>query len=316
MKLLVTVRWDSTRLAEVRDAFPQVEFVEAFDEETQVREVADAEVVFGHLDRAPFLAAKKLKWIQCHGAGVDFITHVPELPASDVILTNTRGAHAKTIAEHTIGMLIALSRGFHDLFRAQDRREWLRPFSRPAVGLSGRTLGIVGLGNIGRAIAQRAAAMEMRVIAVDVAPGAKPDCVESLGTLDGLPSLLRQSDAVVVAAPYTAETAGMIGSAEIASMRPTAFLLVISRGGILDERALIAALKEGRLAGAGLDVQSREPLPADDPLWDAPNLFLTPHCSGQSTQTTAAATAIFKENLGRYISGMPLVNVVDKARGF
>ena len=156
----------------------------------------------------------------------------------------------------------------------------------------------------------------MRIVAVDALPGAKPESGESVGTLDRLPDLLRESDVVVVAAPYTAESAGLIGSAEIALMKPTAFLLVVSRGGILDERALIAALKEGRLAGAGLDVQSREPLPADDPLWDAPNLFLTPHCSGQSVQTTAAATAIFKENLGRYLSGQPLVNLVDKARGF
>jgi phosphoglycerate dehydrogenase-like enzyme len=316
VKLLVTVDWSSKHLAEVAAAFPQVEFVTALTDRDATRSIADAEVVFGRLSRETFLAARKLHWIQSHGAGVEFLGDIPELLASDVVVTNTRGGHAATIAEHTLGMLISLARGFQPLDAAQRQAKWLRPLGFEPVGLAGRTMGIIGLGNIGGAIARRAHAFEMPVIAVDAVDAQAPDYVEACWGLERLPELLGRSDVVVVAVPLTAETRGMLGPAQFALMKKGAFLLAISRGGIIDERSLIAALKDGRLTGAGLDVQSREPLPADDPLWQAPHLLLTPHCSGMSELTTASCTAIFKDNLGRYLAGQPLTNLVDKGRGF
>jgi phosphoglycerate dehydrogenase-like enzyme len=316
VRLLVTVDWSPRHLAGIKAAYPQVEFVTALTDDDATRAIADAEIVFGRLSRETFLAAKKLRWIQSHGAGVEFVGSIPELIASDVTVTNTRGGHAATIAEHTIGMLISLARGFQSLDAAQREAKWLRPLGFEPVGLAGRTMGIIGLGNIGRAIAKRAHAFEMTVIAVDAVDAPAPDYVAARWGLDRLPELLGRSDVVVVAVPLTAETRGMLGPAQFAQMKEGAFLLAISRGGIVDERSLASALKEGRLAGAGLDVQSREPLPADDPLWQAPRLLLTPHCSGMSELTTDSCTEIFKDNLGRYLAGQPLTNLIDKSRGF
>jgi phosphoglycerate dehydrogenase-like enzyme len=316
VKLLVTCNWNPQYLAQVQSAFPQVEFVRALSPAEQLAAIEDAEVVFGHLARAAFLKARRLRWVQCHSAGVEWLAHVPELVESDVVVTNTRGAHAGTIAEHTFGMLIFLARGFRSLVKAQEQRVWLsQPVPAP-IGLAGLTLGVVGHGNIGQAIARLGRAFGMRVLAVDARESARTDGLDGFWLLDGLPELLRQADVVAVAAPYTPETRGMLGAAQLALLKPTAFLLVVSRGGIVDEPALVAALKEGRLAGAGLDVTAVEPLPADSPLWDAPNLFLTPHCSGRSERTTAGATAIFRDNLARYLAGRPLTNVVDKRLGY
>jgi phosphoglycerate dehydrogenase-like enzyme len=175
---------------------------------------------------------------------------------------------------------------------------------------------VVGLGNIGRQIAKRASAFDMRVIAVDADDVPKPDYVAQVARLDALDSLLGSADVVAVATPLTPQTRKMIGAAQLALMKPEAYLLVVSRGGIVDERALAAALKEGQFAGAGLDVSETEPLPPESPLWDVPNLLFTPHCSGSSRQTTEGAWRVFAENVGRFVRGEPLENVVDKKRGY
>jgi phosphoglycerate dehydrogenase-like enzyme len=316
VKVLVTTPRPERYLPGLDSGFPGVEFVVARTPEEEVGLVADAEVVFGHLSRAAYLAARRLRWIQCHGAGVEWLAHIPELATSEVVVTNTRGAHAATIAEHTFGLLVALARGFPSLFAAQRRRVWLRPLERPAVGLAGLTLGIIGFGHIGRAIAARAHAFAMPVVAVDAQVVERPDYVAACWTLAGLPELLRTADAVIVAAPLTPETRGLIGAKQFAQMKPTAYLVAISRGGVVDEAALAAALRAGALAGAALDVQVHEPVPPDSPLWDVPDLMLTPHCSGESRQTTATELSIFRENLARYAAGASLTNVVDKRRGY
>jgi phosphoglycerate dehydrogenase-like enzyme len=303
-------------LSVLQERFPDVTFVSARENAAVLREIADSEIVFGHLSREQFLAARRLRWIQYQGAGVDWIQQIPELAASQVILTNTRGAHAATIAEHALGMLIALARGFPSLVMAQGRRQWVRPLERPAVGLSGLTLGIVGLGKIGKAIGVRARAFQMRVIAVDPVGGAAAEAADELRTMDGLDWLLRSADALIVTAPLTPQTRGLIAERELALMKPSAFLVHISRGGVVDEPALVRALRTGRLAGAGLDVQVQKPVPPESELWDTPNLFLTPHCSGESRQTDENVLAICSENLSHYREGRPLSNVVDKTKGF
>ncbi len=318
MKVLVTNTHYLTSdvIAEFRAAFPRVDFVVATTPEEALRAVPEAEVIFGPVSTDLFQAAPKLRWIQSMGAGVEWLARVPALVDSDVIVTNTRGAHASTIAEHAFGMLIALARRFRELEEAQHQRQWLKDTCVRQVGLAGLTLGVIGLGNIGRAIAKRGDAFDMKVIAVDANEVPQPDYVSQLRRLDGLPELLRKSDAVAVAVPITKETRGLLGPAELAMMKPSAYLVVVSRGGIVDQEALMAALRAGRLAGAGLDVCEPEPLPETSELWDVPNLILTPHCSGFSTQTDAGVVATHRENLTRYLAGEPFTNVVDKKRGY
>ncbi len=316
MKLLIAMPWSQQQIEGAQRTFPQVQFTTAADQDDILREIVDAEIIFGGISREAFLAAKQLKWIQNPGAGVERLARIPEIAESDVTVTNTRGAHAATIAEHTFGLLISLTRQLPRLLQAQREHDWLRQFDGPQVGLTGLTLGVVGMGNIGRAIAKRGHAFDMNVIGVDVNEVPKPDFVAELRLLEGLDDLMRRSDVVAVAAPITPETAGMLGPEQLRLLKPTAYLLVVSRGGIIDEDTLIQMLNDGQLAGAGLDVMATEPLPQDSPLWDTPNLLLTPHCSGRSSYTSAAGRAIFYENLRRYLAKEPLTNLVDMERGY
>ncbi len=316
MKLLIIRSWDGNLLAELKTTFPQVQFVATSEPDEILREISDAEIVFGGVTREAFRAAKRLKWIQNSGAGVDRLAPIAELAESDVIVTNTRGAHAATIAEHTFGLLISLTRNLPQSFQAQRDHNWNVRFDKPMVGLTGLTLGMVGLGNIGRAIAKRGHAFDMNVIAIDAHEVAKPDYVTELRLSDGLDDLLRRSDVVAVTTPRTPQTQGMLGEQQLGLMKPSSYLLVVSRGGIVDEDALARMLSEGRLAGAGLDVTATEPLPEDSPLWDTPNLLITPHCSGGSAFTSANVMAIFQENLRRYLAGEPLTNLVDLKLGY
>lgn len=301
--------------AALRTAFPEVEFTPVANPPQEIAAAVDADAAIGRLSLDAFRAAKKLRWIQSYGAGVEWLGSMPEVVASDVTVTNTRGAHAATIADHTFGMLIYLTRNLGMIAEAQKQKRWARPIPNQR-GLAGLTLGVIGLGNIGSAIAQRAHGHDMKVIAVDANDVPRADYIERFWLLDGLAELLRAADVVAVAAPLTAQSRGMLGEAQLALLKPTAYLVVVSRGGIVDQHALAAMLREGRLAGAGLDVTQPEPLPADSELWDTPNLVLTPHCSGSSAQTTANVNAIIRENIARFIAGRPLMNLVDKARGY
>ncbi|MEZ4710758.1 MAG: D-2-hydroxyacid dehydrogenase [Caldilineaceae bacterium] len=310
MKVLLASRWVDQFMDELKAEFPDVEFVTADDP----LDIAEAEVAFGPVPEEIFVRAESLRWIQSSSAGVEWMRNTPSLLNTDVMVTNTRGAHATTIAEHAFGMLVFLARDFAGLYESQKRHAWEKPAR--TVGLVGMTMGIIGLGQIGRAIATRAKAFEMDVIAVDLHPVAKPDYVSELRQLDGLDDLMRRADVVVVATPITDETRGMVGEAQLRLMKPDAYLLVMSRGGIIDEPTLIDMLQNGKLAGAGLDVTAIEPLPADNPLWDAPNIIITPHCSPTSDQTRGNVTNMMKTNLRHYLAGEPLENLVDKKLGY
>lgn len=316
MKLLVTVAWDPAHLDALRAEFPQVRFITALTAEDEAREIGDADAVFGHLRRDSARAARRLRWVQCQGAGVEELAAIPELVNADIAVTNTRGAHAATIAEHAMGMLVFLARGFRTIEEANRRREWLRPLGYDPVGLSGLTMGIVGYGRIGAAIGRRAYGFEMDVIAVDAHPVAREEWVSAFWLLDGLDELLRRADVVAVTVPLTPSTRNLLDARRLALMKASAYLLAVSRGGIIDEVALADMLREGRLAGAGLDVQEQKPVPPESPLWDVPNLLITPHCAGQSRQTTAAATDVLRRNLRHYLAGEPLENPVDLRRGY
>jgi len=311
LTVLVTNEWIVGFVDALRRELPAVEFIVPDTEEQKLAAAADAEVALGSVNAELLAAAPRLKWVQSGSAGVEWIP--PELADTDIVVTNTRGAHAATIAEHAFGMLIALARRFDDLRRAQRDKVWLRPAPQPTVGLAGLTMGVIGLGNIGRAIAVRAHAFEMPVLAVDAHPVARPEYVAELGLLDGLDDLLRRADVVAVATPITDATRGMLSAERLALLKPTAYLLGMSRGGIIDEAALVRMLREGALAGAGLDVTAVEPLPADSELWDAPNILISPHSSPTSARTGELVGAMIRRNLRRYLAGEPLENVVDKS---
>jgi len=305
-------------IPELRAQYPAVTVAWCPAQDGLADALADADVYFGWLTRDDFLAAKRLRWVQSPSSGVDRFLAIPELARGSVLLTSASGTHANCLAEHTFAMILAFTRGIRECVVQQQARHWSNREYRPAMReLTGSTMGIVGLGNVGRAIAHRAAAFEMRVVAVDVTPGPPPAGVERVAGLDGLGALLAESDYVVVTVPWTRETSGMIGAAEIARLKPGAMVVGISRGGIIDEGALVAALRAGRLAAAALDVTSTEPLPNDSPLWDVPNLLITPHVAGGTQFEASHILEIFAENLGRFIRGeSPLRNQVDKARGF
>ena len=318
MKIVLGSHPNDARLEKFRTAYPQVQFVGTSSPEQLKEEIADADAYFGGMSRDVYLAAKKLRWIQASSAGIEFVHRIPELVESDIVLTNARGAHAATIAEHFFAMLLMLTRDLRYFDHAKGAHSWVRANvgGRQMVGLDGKTIGIVGLGNIGRAIARRANGFEMRILAVDAQPVTAPDYVESVKSLDHLHNMLRETDVLGISAPITPQTKGMIGEAEIRALKPGAFVVAVSRGGIIQEPPLIAALRDGHLSGAALDVTETEPLPADSPLWDIPNLVITPHSSGVSQLTTELMWSIFFENIGHFVRGEQLSNLTDKKLGY
>jgi phosphoglycerate dehydrogenase-like enzyme len=278
------------------------------------REVADAQVIYGGFSRDDLAVAKQLKWIQYTAAGVEGILW-PELVDSPVVLTNMQRIYAPVISESVMGLLLALNRGLpRYAFQTRDR-VW-----NPVTGLneiSGSTMGLVGLGGIGTATAHRAHyGFGMRILAVDPKPLPKPNFVEELHSLDWLPKMASQVDVLVCAAPHTPISEKMLNESVFRAMKPSAYFINVSRGKLVDTPALIRALKEGWIAGAGLDVAYKEPLPPDDPLWDAPNIIITSHSSAHSPKTFERQMELFSENVRRYVAGLPLLNVVDKKRGY
>jgi phosphoglycerate dehydrogenase-like enzyme len=257
--------------------------------------------------------APSLRWVQAIGAGTDHFRGAGLGPG--VAVTNATGVAAVPIAEFVIGRLLAVWKHFDELADRQHRHVW-----EPAYGrlVSGLTLGLVGLGGIGTAVAERARALGMRVLAVrrrHVAGDASPVADEVFGP-EGLREVLSRSDAVVVCAPATPETQDLFDAAAFAAMRPGAVFCNVARGSLVDEGALLDALRRGHLGAAVLDVTREEPLPADSPLWDAPNLLLSPHSSASLDRYVESLFDLFVENLGRYLRGEPLGNVVELPPGF
>lgn len=274
----------------------------------------DAEVLLtGTRLPAGILAhASRLRWIQAITAGVDRLL-TPELRArDDVILTCSRGIHAATMAEHALALILAFARNLPAFFRQQAERRWQAHTPRP---LAGTTLLVVGLGAIGQEVARRGREAGMRVLGVRRS-AASVDGVDRVVSPALLREVLPEAHWVVLVCPLTEETRGLIGEAELRAMRPDAVLINLARGEVVDERALVEALRAGRIAGAGLDVFAEEPLPPENALWSLPNVIITPHVAGALPDYVDAALEVFERNLRRYLAGEPLCNVVDKARGY
>jgi len=299
----------------LRARYPDVSFVEAYTPADVLREIVDADVLFGYPTSEQLAAARQLRWVQTPAAGMEgLFNRVPEIAESAILVTNGRGAGAPQIGEHALAMMLYFARGLHDFVRLQRERRWDLDFGLSVVQeIGGKTAGIVGFGRSGREVGWRCKAMGMTVLAADKFPAADGGgIVEAIWSLDRLPDLLRASDFVVITVPYTPENEHMIGARELALMKPTARLIVTSRGRIVEQAALVAALRAGTIAAAGLDTVAREPLPPDDELWELPNLIITPHIAGNSPELDERTYLILEENVGLFLAGEPLVNLVDK----
>ena len=304
-------------MAALQSSYPDVNFVNLASREDGPREVADADAYFGSRSDEEFLAAKQLKWVQSSSAGVEWMWKIPTISETDVVVTNARGAHAQTIAEHTFMLLLSQTRAAKIHLAYQARHEWARgDMNKHLVGIKGLTMGIIGFGNIGRAIARRAIGFEMDVLAVDAHPAPPPEGVAEVWGLDRLDEMCTKADVLVISAPITPQTRDLVGPKQLALLKPGSFVIAVSRGGIVNEPALIEGLKSGHIRGAGLDVQATEPMLENDPLWSAPNIMLTPHDSGASNLTTDLMWSIFHENVGRFTKGEQLTNQVDKKLGY
>jgi phosphoglycerate dehydrogenase-like enzyme len=314
MKLVIYYEGAEALAARVRSLFPAIEVVVPADANAALREIADADALYGQITPEQLAAAKRLRWIQSPAIGLEH-TMFPELISHPVLMTNPRGIFADTIADHVMAMVTAFARRLPQLLRQQDQRSW-RTDPYNVIHLGDCTLGIVGLGGIGSAVAQRAAAFDMRVIAVDARRTDRPNGVSELWPSDQLPRLLAESDFVVICAPETPETRGLFGADAFTAMKRTAHLINIGRGKIVQLDALIAALRAGEIAGAGLDVFEIEPLPADNPLWGMDNVIITPHVAGFGPHIGERRQQVLFENIRRFLANQPLLNPVDKARWF
>ena len=256
-------------------------------------------------------AAPRIEWLHSWAAGIDHFVG-DDFPPYAGVLTCSKSNGAIPLAEHSILLMLMLNRQVPRWLDAQRRGTWEKRLTRE---LTGQTVGIVGLGHAGQDFALKAKAFHMRTLGVKrtAAPVANVDKVYALGDLH---AMLGECDWVVITAPYTQESHHLFDAAALAAMKPSAHLVIISRGGIVDEDALLAALREGRIAGAGLDVFATEPLPSDSPLWTAPNILITPHNAATTANTQTRAVEIFADNLRRWRSGKPLRNVVDLATGY
>jgi phosphoglycerate dehydrogenase-like enzyme len=303
---------------QLRREFPQHTVLDAWDRDTLRRLLPEADVAFTpFVDRDVFASASRLRWVQSPAAGVGSLMF-PELLASPVVITSARGIRARSIAEHVLGVTIALARAMPAALRAQTAHRWAQEeLETEARTLQGQRMGIVGLGAIGLELVKMAAPFGFRISAIRRRAGEPPpDGVEAVWTPDRLPDLLSQSDVVVLAAPHTPETKRLIGRAQLDRMKRGALLVNIARGKLVDDEAVIDALRDGRLGGAALDVFSQEPLDPSSPYWDLPNVIITPHTSGAMKDYWTPLVALFSDNLRRFEKGEPLLNVVDKVAGY
>jgi phosphoglycerate dehydrogenase-like enzyme len=327
MKLLIFVHhpfdqwnapaWFPQRL---QQEFPHVNVVHLPDYKRVDEEIGDAEIVIAWSIRPEQIAAaKKLRWIHSPAAAVHQLIF-PELVNSDIILTNAREVHGPVVAEHVIALIFALAKRIPGSVRLQEKHVWGQQIlwdELPRVReVAGATLGLIGLGSIGGAVAKSAKALGMRVIAVREHPEKGSEGADAVFRPAQIDEVFRQSDYVVLAAPVTTSTKAIANAERLALMKDDACLINVARGPLVDETALSAALRGKKIGGAALDVFPKEPLAADSPLWDVPNLLITPHTAALSEKLWERHYALFSENLRRHLAGQPLLAAVDKCKGY
>ena len=295
---------------------PGAELVDAGQEHV-AEELFAADIFCGHakvpVDWDGVVRQGRLRWIQSSAAGMDHCL-VPSVIDSDITVTSASGVLADQVAEHTIALITAWCRSLPVFLRAQEKKEFIR---RPTRDLHRATVGIVGLGGVGRRLAQILGTFKVRILATDMFPRNKPDHVEALWPADRLDDLLAACDIVVLCVPLNDTTRGMLDATTLAKMKPGALLVNVARGPLVVEAHLVDALESGHLAGAVMDVTEVEPLAPESKLWDMPNVIITPHVGGQSALRIDNMTNMFCQNLRRWQAGLPLINFLsDKRLGF
>jgi phosphoglycerate dehydrogenase-like enzyme len=304
----------------IRAVSPKVTVKQSRNKEEALTLAKDVDILLaGFFSLELFKAAERLKWIQTLFAGVDTFLY-PEVVKSSVIITNASGVNSIAVSEQVIGMMLCLNRKLQLFIRNQTERKWKTSDADLIYQmdeLSGKTAGLVGLGRIGSEIAKKAKCLGMKIIATRRDPSApKPDYVDKLVPSENLKELLADSDFVIIQIPLTKDTEGMFGEKELHHMKRTAYLVNASRGNIIKEDELIRALKEGWIAGAALDTFATEPLPENSPLWNMRNVIITPHVAGLTPHYMERLTDLFCENLRRFMNDKPLINIVNKSRGY
>jgi phosphoglycerate dehydrogenase-like enzyme len=315
MRIVLCYPVAAHHIAQIQAAAPQAELVDA-GQERIAEEIHSADIFCGHakvpLDWERVVAGGRLRWIQSSAAGLDHCL-VPAVVESDITVTSASGVLAEQVSEQALALLLGLLRGLPTYFRAQQAREFIR---RPTRDLHDATVGIVGLGGVGRRIAEVLSPFRVRILATDMFPVDKPAHVEELFPHTALDELLPRVDILILAVPLTPQTRGMIDAAKLALLRRGSILINVARGPLVLENDFVDALESGQLWGAGVDVTAEEPLPPESRLWSQPNVIITPHVGGQSRRRIDQMTDFFVENLRRYQCGEPLRNLVDKHLGF
>jgi phosphoglycerate dehydrogenase-like enzyme len=298
----------------VRESAPGCEFFQGDDSSIDARRLAEIDAVFTEEPLPDSLVEKlpNLKWLHVvRGGVIAYLT--PAVKRRPIQLTSSKGIHGAAFSEFALTCMFALAKKLPHCWEAQQQRQWLR--LNPE-NLEGKTLGIVGLGTVGSALARKARALGMRIIAIKRTVSAKPDEVDELGPPEFLPALLEQSDFVVLCLASIPSTMDIIREPELRLMKKSAYLINLTGGKAVEEALLVRALKEGWIAGAALDAFPRQPLPADSELWSLPNAMITPRVGGQAAQNWPLLLPIFIDNLKRYVAGEPLRNVIDKELGY
>jgi D-2-hydroxyacid dehydrogenase (NADP+) len=317
LTVLLNVTVPGSVLTRVRDISPRIDVITEDEFRARPNRLSEADVLYTQRiapDRVA--AAQRLRWVQTFGAGVEWLLTPNVRQREDLVVTNASGIHAQPIAEHVLGLVLMFARQLHRAVRQQAARSWNSEALQPGVTtLSGATLGIVGLGAIGRRIAAIASAFGMRVIALKRTAASTLGVERAFGPGELVP-FLKEAEYVVNTLPLTPQTRGYFGPQEFAAMRSDAVFINIGRGSTVQTDALLGALQSGSIAGAALDVTDPEPLPSDHPLWTLDNVILTPHYAGAHPGYVQRASAIFLENLARFVAGAELTNVVDKHAGY
>jgi phosphoglycerate dehydrogenase-like enzyme len=304
----------------LRERWPQMQVAHAPTFSEMVPELPDTDIFVGAVIRPEHVRqAPKLKWIHSTSAGIGQLTF-PEIKDAGIMVTNASGVFSVPMAEHTIGLILALARNFPDTTRQQDQKIWSQQllWDKPQhlTEINGTTLVIVGFGSIGREIAKRAAALEMKVIGVNRSGQGDLAGAQQIVSMEKVNEVLPEADFVVLCAPETAETKNLFDLKRFIQMKRGARLINLGRGSILDEAALVRSLESGHLGGAALDVANVEPLPAESPLWTAPNLLITPHTSAISSHLWLRQTELLVKLLERWFDGRQLFNVADLTKGY
>ncbi|HEX9007379.1 MAG TPA: D-2-hydroxyacid dehydrogenase [Bacteroidota bacterium] len=315
MRLLTNAKFSQEQLDSLEEVAPGIEVVRELDPAKAREKFRDAEIFCGFELPGPLEEAANLKWIQLTSAGAEHLLK-SGIAESDVAVTTASGIHAPAIAEYCLFTMVTLARGLREILKESDARQWRPRRTRVYYGeeLKGKTVGILGLGAIGNRIATVARCFEMRVVALRRSARQASD-PEVFGP-DRLMEMLPLCDFVVVTLPLTDETRGLLGEEQFRAMKPSAFLINVARGQIVQEQAMVHALREGWIAGAAVDVFAQEPLPPDSELWDVPNLLVTPHIAGAFSAYLDRVMDILRENLRRFVAGESMINVLDKQRGY